>query len=118
MDERLWPADLMRGALDLCVLRIVGDGPTYGYAIAAALSERGLGTVKGGTLYPLLKRFEGAGWVTVDWRPGDGGPGRKFYVLTAAGRAVLNERADIWNAFAAVVTSFANAQNTSEEALS
>lgn len=68
-----WPAEWMRGVLEVCVLHVVGRGPTYGYAIAQALEEAGLGAVKGGTLYPLLARFEQAGLVDVEWRPGTGG---------------------------------------------
>ena len=54
MTEDRWPGEWMRGVLSLCVLRVVADGPTYGYAIAARLAEAGLGSVKGGTLYPIL----------------------------------------------------------------
>ncbi len=54
----------MRGVLSLCVLRVVADGPTYGYAIAARLADAGLGTVKGGTLYPLLTRLQTEGLVS------------------------------------------------------
>src|SRR5665647_3325439 len=84
--DATWPSGWLRGVLELCVLRSVADGPTYGYAIATHLAESGLGTVKGGTLYPLLSRFESAGLVTVEWRAGEGGPGRKYYRLTDAGR--------------------------------
>ena len=58
MDEQQWPGEWMRGVLSLCVLRVVADGPTYGYAIAARLADVGLGPVKGGTLYPILTRLE------------------------------------------------------------
>lgn len=107
MDEtQPWPSDWLRGVLEVCVLRVLADGPTYGYAITAALTDGGLGATKGGTLYPLLKRFEGAGWVSTDWRPGEGGPGRKYYELTDAGRAVLHERAAQWLAFARATSRF------------
>lgn len=95
-----WPADWLRGVLEVCVLRVLADGPTYGYAIAQSLSDAGLGTLKGGTLYPLLARFETAGLVAVDWRAGDGGPGRKYYVLTDEGHRVRREQAARWAGFA------------------
>lgn len=97
-DER-WPGEWMRGVLSLCVLRVVADGPTYGYAIAGRLAEGGLGAVKGGTLYPILTRLEADGLVTSSWEAGDGGPGRKFFTLTADGAAVLAERTGQWHAF-------------------
>ena len=89
----------MRGVLSLCVLRVVADGPTYGYAIAARLADAGLGTVKGGTLYPILTRLETEGLVSSSWEAGDGGPGRKFFTLTAVGEQTLSERADQWRVF-------------------
>lgn len=98
--EQEWPAEWLRGVLELCVLRILADGPTYGYRISARLAEGGLGTVKGGTLYPLLKRFETSGRVEIEWRPGEGGPGRKYYVLTDEGRATLDRLSRRWRAFA------------------
>lgn len=100
MDENEWPADWMRGVLGLCVLRVLADGPTYGYAVAQRLADAGLGRLKGGTLYPLLSRFESAGLVEVEWRPGESGPGRKYYALTDAGRAELADAADRWARFA------------------
>jgi PadR family transcriptional regulator PadR len=89
----------MRGVLSLCVLRVVADGPTYGYAIAGRLADAGLGAVKGGTLYPILTRLETDGLVTSSWEAGDGGPGRKFFTLTDAGAQALRERAEQWQVF-------------------
>ena len=94
-----WPSDWLRGALGVCVLRILTDGPTYGYAIASRLEDAGMGHVKGGTLYPLLSRFEAAGLVEIDWRPGEGGPGRKFYALTEQGCRHTESQVQQWIAF-------------------
>ena len=101
-----WPTEWLRGALGMCVLHVIAGGPTYGYAIASALAEAGLGATKGGTLYPLLARLEEAGLVTVEWRAGDGGPGRKFYDLTGAGRAEHERQTADWLAFTEVTTTF------------
>jgi len=99
MPEHTWPSEWLRGVLDVCVLRILSGGPTYGYAIAARLADSGLGAIKGGTLYPLLGRLETSGLVTVEWRAGDGGPGRKYYELTDHGHRTLARRAAQWEAF-------------------
>ncbi|WP_129656893.1 PadR family transcriptional regulator [Rothia halotolerans] len=98
-----WPGEWLRGVLGFAVLRMLDDGPTYGYAIAARLEEAGFGTVKGGTLYPLLGRLEAAGSLTVQWRAGQGGPGRKYYSITEEGRRSLGEQAASWRRFAEVV---------------
>ncbi len=99
MTEVRWPGEWMRGVLSLCVLRVVADGPTYGYAIAARLADAGLGAVKGGTLYPILARLETEGLVSSSWEAGDGGPGRKFFSLTPAGAQALRERIEQWHVF-------------------
>jgi PadR family transcriptional regulator PadR len=106
MTEYAWPSEWLRGFLSVAVLAVVGGGPTYGYAIAAALESGGFGSVKGGTLYPLLTRLENAGLVSAFWGEGDGGPGRKYFTLTESGRAALADQASAWTAFAGATTSF------------
>ena len=97
--DQPWPSEWLRGVLEVCVLRVLADGETYGYAIASRLADSGLGVVKGGTLYPLLNRLESAGLVTAQWRAGDGGPGRKYYLLTDDGHQQLQSTAAEWSAF-------------------
>jgi PadR family transcriptional regulator PadR len=99
VDEERWPAEWLRGVLELCVLAVVAEGETYGYAVISRLREAGLGTVKGGTLYPVLARLEVEGLLVSSWRDGDGGPGRKYYAVTPAGRRALQDRAGSWRAF-------------------
>lgn len=100
MDEPIgWPREWLRGVLDVAVLAVLNKGPTYGYAIATELFDAGLGVIKGGTLYPLLGRLEDAGYVKVEWRPGQAGPGRKFYALTEAGQAHARRQARAWTEF-------------------
>lgn len=103
---RAWPAEWLRGALGVCVVHVIAAGPTYGYAIASSLSDAGFGTVKGGTLYPLLARLEESRFVEVEWRAGDGGPGRKFYALTAAGRAEHERQSGAWLDFTELTRTF------------
>ncbi|GAA1029492.1 PadR family transcriptional regulator [Virgisporangium ochraceum] len=104
-EERQWPAEWMRGVLTLCVLAVVADGETYGYVIAQKLLAAGLGTVKGGTLYPILTRLEQDGLVTSRWQAGDAGPGRKYFAVTAAGRRALREQTDDWVTFTGRATA-------------
>ena len=100
-----WPTEWLRGALGVCVLHVIAGGPTYGYAIASALADAGLGTVKGGTLYPLLARLEQEGLVAATWREGTGGPGRKYYAITPTGSARLLDLRTDWSTFAQRVTA-------------
>ncbi|MFD6096972.1 PadR family transcriptional regulator [Nocardiopsis flavescens] len=93
----------LKGVLDLLVLAGLTEGESYGYAIARRLDEAGLGTIKGGTLYPVLNRLEEAGLVEAEFRAADRGPGRRYYRLTGAGRAVLAEQTTAWVEFDAAV---------------
>ncbi|MEL4358116.1 MULTISPECIES: PadR family transcriptional regulator [unclassified Luteococcus] len=105
MDEG-WPTEWLRGVLELSVLRILSDGPTYGYAIATRLEEIGLGTVKGGTLYPLLARLEEAGRVETKWQVGSRGPGRKYFRLTPDGQTYLAQESARWSRFSRLTHDF------------
>lgn len=97
---REWPTDWMRAILGTLALRALEHGPSYGYAIITDLEANGMGSVKGGTLYPLLTRYEAAGLVDVEWRPGEAGPGRKYFSLTELGRRELERMRDEWARFA------------------
>jgi PadR family transcriptional regulator, regulatory protein PadR len=101
MVDSPWPSQWMRGALELCVLALVSEDATYGYAVAQRLEAAGFGRVKGGTLYPILLRLEEDGLVVSEWREGHGGPGRKFFSITDRGREQLRRRLADWRAFAA-----------------
>jgi PadR family transcriptional regulator PadR len=93
----------LRGVLDLCLLSLLADGEAYGYELGQRLEQLGFGAVPGGSLYPALLRREKLGHLQADWRAGDGGPGRKYYSLTATGRAALAEERTAWRAFAGSV---------------
>lgn len=93
----------LKGVLELCLLGIVVDGEVYGYEISQRLEAAGLGTIKGGTLYPRLAAMEKSGLVEVEWRVGDHGPGRKYYTATAAGIAALKEAVREYEQFSAAV---------------
>ncbi len=107
-----WPSDWMRAVLGMFALRAVEQGASYGYAIISDLEANGLGTVKGGTLYPLLSRYESAGFVAVEWRPGDAGPGRKYFSLTDRGRSELERTRSEWLRFTANGNDYLNAAPT------
>lgn len=89
----------LRGVLPLLVLAVLDHGECYGYDIARQLKDAGLGEVKGGTLYPTLARLERDDLVAVRWSAQSGGPARKYYRLTPAGRTHRRNGAAAWLAF-------------------
>jgi PadR family transcriptional regulator, regulatory protein PadR len=101
------PAEWLRGTLSLCVLGILSEHDSYGYAITERLEEAGLGVIKGGTLYPLLARLESQLLVSPVWRSGHG-PDRKYLHLTDSGRQELNNLSARWRQFASTVDSLAS----------
>lgn len=105
MKDQNLPQDWLRGFLGMCVLKTLEPGPTYGYAIISDLAEAGLGEIKGGTLYPLLTRFESRGLVEIEWRAGQNGPGRKYFSLTGAGRTELDSLKAAWGDFSQIINN-------------
>ncbi len=89
---------LLRGVLDLCLLAIMEEEPAYGYELTKRLRDRGLSMVGGGSIYPLLGRLERSGLVETTRAAGEGGPPRKYYSPSAAGRRALTSGVAEWRA--------------------
>ncbi|MEU8585788.1 PadR family transcriptional regulator [Streptomyces sp. NPDC048664] len=89
----------LRGVLPLAVAAVLARDDQHGYALVQQLATHGFGTIRGGALYPVLGRMETDGLVEARWEPGEGGPGRKVYRLTDAGRARLLEETASWERF-------------------
>ncbi|APU21358.1 PadR family transcriptional regulator [Actinoalloteichus sp. GBA129-24] len=81
--------EMLKGTLEGCVLHIIGNEETYGYAITRRLNELGFADVVEGTIYTILVRLERNGLVQVTKRPSGQGPPRKFFALNDAGRERL-----------------------------
>lgn len=96
-------AQLRKGTLEGCILKIIGKEPAYGYAIATTLRESGFTDLTEGTLYPLLLRLERKGLIRAEYRAGQGGPSRKYYTLTAEGQQYLAEFTAAWQETAASI---------------
>jgi PadR family transcriptional regulator PadR len=89
----------VRASLALAILAVLTEGARHGYALAQRITELGLAPVRGGALYPVLGRLESDGCVESLWQAGDGGPGKKVYSLTEAGRHRLNTERFAWQHF-------------------
>ena len=88
---------LRKGALDLCVLAVLSRGESYGYEIASTLVDAvGMGE---GTIYPLMRRMQDDGLVSTYLMEAPGGPPRKYYRMTDAGRATLKAQREEWKNF-------------------
>ena len=93
--------DLLRGTLDLLILRTLMPGPSHGHAIAKHIQRTSeeLLQVETGSLYPALHRLEAKGWIAASWEHSDKGKRAKFYRLTPLGRKQLTSEQSKWDAF-------------------
>lgn len=97
MTEIDWLSELTRAALPQAVLAILSVERQHGYAMIEILRNHGFDRIKGGTLYPLLRRFEEQGLVDHVWEHEAAGPGRKVFALTARGKKEIDRSIATWN---------------------
>jgi transcriptional regulator len=85
------PPDLLRGTVDLLILRTVAQAPLHGYAIAQRLRVVSQNVVDVGesALYPALQRLLLKGWVKASWGVSDNNRRARYYTITAAGKKHL-----------------------------
>src|ERR1700688_4899774 len=90
--------ELLKGTLDMLVLKVVALGPSHGYAIAQRLQQisRDFFQVHQGSLYPALHRLEDRGWLQAEWKESETGREAKFYSLTKKGRRHMNAEVISW----------------------
>jgi PadR family transcriptional regulator, regulatory protein PadR len=90
--------DLLRGTLDLLILRTLELQPLHGIRIADRIRAVTQGTfdVQAGSLFPALHRLEQEGWITGEWSM-DEGKRIKEYTLTPSGRKQLNQEKRQWS---------------------
>lgn len=99
-------ADLLRGTLDLMVLKTLDVlGPLHGYGIARRIEQvsEDLLAINQGTLYPALLRLEQRGWIRSEWGSSENNRRARYYSLTASGRKQLASEAGEWRQMAALM---------------
>ena len=97
--------DLLKGTLDVLVLKALTWGPRHGYAAARWIEDatRGALQIEEGALYHGLHRLERKGWVTSEWGVSDANRRAKYYALTPAGRQQLVAQTATWTRYAEAV---------------
>ena len=103
--------DLLRGTLDLLILRTLDAGRSHGHAIAKHIQRTSeeLLQVETGSLYPALHRLEAKGWIAASWELSDKGKRARYYRLTAAGRKQLASEESKWQALSRAIGLILNA---------
>ncbi len=98
-------ADLLQGTLDLLILQMLRQERRHGYDIAKKISvvSSEVLQVGQGSLYPALHRLEEGGYVKATWGLTETGREARFYALTAAGRARMEDEVTSWQRFSGAV---------------
>ena len=103
--------ELVRGTLDVLILKSLAWGPLHGYEITSLIrrqSDEAL-LVEEGTLYPALWRLESRGFVEAEWGLSENNRKAKYYKLTSQGRRYLRSETKTWEAYAEAVAKILSA---------
>ncbi len=98
-------SNLLRGALDVLILRALADGSRHGYGIAEWIETATEETVllEEGTLYPALHRLDAKGWLRAEWGRSENNRRAKFYRLTPSGRRRLQTESATWHEYTSAI---------------
>ena len=98
-------ADVLRGTIDLLVLKALSLQPMHGWGIGNRIQDisRGQLEVNQGSLYPALQRLEHKGLIESDWDVTENGRRARYYKLTTAGRRMLDRELETWRRFTAAI---------------
>ena len=108
MEER-FTQQLKKGVLEMLVLALICEKPTYGYELLNQLKVRSQDrfALKEGTLYPILYRLEDEGLIISSWSQGAGRTApKKYYAPTDNGIQENQRRQAVWTDFSCCIHEF------------
>lgn len=100
VDEKF--SSIRKGMLEFLLLKIIAADKVYVADILKQLSGTEFATQEG-TLYPLLSKMRRERLLDYEWKESEAGPPRKYYELTAKGRAQLRETSEYWQKINATI---------------
>ncbi|MDR6239290.1 PadR family transcriptional regulator [Aureibacter tunicatorum] len=89
-------AQMRKGILEFCILKIISRGEVYASDMLTELKDAKIMVVEG-TLYPLLTRLRKGGLLDYSWKESSSGPPRKYYELTEKGFQFLEMMSSTWH---------------------
>ena len=97
--------EMLKGTLDMLVLRTLLAGDAHGHTIAKVIEQGSddVLEVEEGSLYPALHRLEDRGWVSSYWGASENNRKAKYYRLTAAGKRQLHSEVSRWKQMAKAI---------------
>jgi transcriptional regulator len=105
------PLDLLKGTLDVLILKALSWGPMHGFGVSRWIRERTQDAlaVEDAALYQALHRLERKGLVEGAWGASENNRRAKYYQLTREGRQQLRAEASTWRRYAAAVAAVLDA---------
>jgi len=102
--------DILRGTLDLLILKTLTLQPMHGWGISQRIEQftRGLLEVNQGSLYPALQRLEQKGWIESEWGATENNRKARYYRLTPKGKKQLLHERDRWTQFVSAIGTILN----------
>lgn len=104
--------DLLRGTLDLFVLKALTWGPIHGLGVARwidQVTDSGL-QIEEGALYPALHRMEQRKWIVGEWGVTENNRRARYYRLTPLGRRAYGNQLSTWNRYTSMATLILSAR--------
>jgi transcriptional regulator len=97
--------DVIRGTLDLLILKTLSWGPMHGLAVLRWIEQtsREKLSIEEGALYPALHRLEQKRWLDAEWGVTEQNRSAKYYRLTARGRKQLADEVSRWTRYTEAV---------------
>ena len=104
------PLTVLRGTLDVLVLKALMWGPMHGFEITAWIEARATGNLDiiDSALYQSLYRLEARRAINADWGVTENNRRARYYSVTPVGRAELRNETARWNRYAETVTTILN----------
>jgi PadR family transcriptional regulator len=92
------PQELLKGTLDMLILKAVEGTPMHGWGIGERIEalSRGVFRPHTGTLYPALHRLLAKGWIAAEWKATESGRRARYYRVTPAGQKRLDAEQASW----------------------
>lgn len=99
-------SELLRGSLEVLILKTLSWGPAHGYAVASWIEQTAgnVLSIEEGSLYPALHRLEKRGWIESEWGLSENNRRAKYYQLTPEGESHLRTEATAWGQFVEAVS--------------
>jgi PadR family transcriptional regulator, regulatory protein PadR len=104
--------ELVKGTLDVLILKTLSWGPLHGYAVSRWIRQQteGVLEVEDAALYQALHRLERRKLIEAEWGVSENNRRAKYYQLTASGRKQLRQESATWRTYAQAVFQILDAQ--------